>query len=103
MSINEITFEVKPVDVNAIEGTYLFEYKFNNVPDYETITFYIDELANCDGLDMLLEDLSKISKSHFRNMSGVYYTPLGRLMINGDHNLGSYEALLEVVEVYYES
>jgi len=98
MNINEITFEVK-----SVEGTELFEYKFNNVPDYETITFYLDELVNCDGLDMLLEDLSKISKSHFRSMSGVYNTPYGRLMINGDHNLGSYEALLEVVEVYYES
>lgn len=102
MNINEIKFEINAVDVNAVEGTELFEYKFNNVPDYENITFYIDELANCDGLDVLLEDLSKISKSHFRNMSGVYYTPLGRLMINGDHNLGNYEALLEVVEMYSE-
>lgn len=97
MNINEITFEVK-----AVEGTELFEYKFNNVPDYEIITFYLDELVNCDGLDMLLEDLSKISKPYFRSMSGVYNTPYGTLMINGDHNLGNYEALLEVVEMYSE-
>lgn len=97
MKINEITFEVK-----AVEGTELFEYKFNNVPDYETITFYIDEEFDAVNLDTLLEGLSVIQKEHFRKMSGVYYTPLGRLMINGDHNLGSYEALLEVVEMYSE-
>lgn len=94
MNVNEITFEVK-----AVEGTELFEYKFNNVPDYETITFYIDELVNCNDLDMLLEGLSAIHTSHFRNMSGVYNTPYGTLMINGDHNLGNYEALLEVMEM----
>ena len=97
MNINEITFEVK-----AVEGTELFEYKFNNVPDYETVTFYMDELVNCEGLDMLLEGLSIIHPHHYRNMSGVYNTPYGILMINGDHNLGSYEALLEVVEMYNE-
>lgn len=97
MNINEITFEVK-----AVEGVELFEYKFNNVPDYETVTFYIDELVNCDGLDTLLEGLSVIHNTHFRSMSGVYNTPYGRLMINGDHNLGNYEALLEVVEMYSE-
>lgn len=97
MNINEITFEVK-----AVEGTELFEYKFNNVPDYETISFYMDEDVEAKTLDGLLESLSVIHKSHFRNMSGVYYTPLGRLMINGDHNLGNYEALLEVVEMYSE-
>lgn len=93
MNLNEITFEVK-----AVEGTELFEYKFNNVPDYENITFYIDEDVNATTLDELIEGLSVIHKSHFRSMSGVYYTPLGLLMINGDHNLGNYEALLEVVE-----
>lgn len=97
MNINEITFEVK-----AVEGTELFEYKFSNVPDYETITFYMDEDVNANTLGEFLEGLSVIHKSHFRNMSGVYYTPLGRLMINGDHNLGNYEALLEVVEMYSE-
>lgn len=97
MNINEITFEVK-----AVEGTGLFEYKFSNVPDYETITFYIDEDVNTYTLDELLEGLSVIHTSHFRNMSGVYNTPLGRLMINGDHNLGNYEALLEVLEMYSE-
>lgn len=97
MNINEITFEVK-----VVEGTELFEYKFNNVPDYETITFYMDEDVKADTLDKLLEGLSVIHKPHFRSMSGVYNTPLGRLMINGDHNLGNYEALLEVVEMYNE-
>lgn len=97
MNINEITFEVK-----AVKGTELFEYKFSNIPDYETVTFYIDEDVDASSLDELLEGLSVIHKSHFRNMSGVYNTPLGRLMINGDHNLGSYEALLEVVEMYSE-
>lgn len=98
MNMNEITFEVK-----AVEGVELFEYKFNNVPDYETITFYIDEDVNDGTLDEVLKGLSIIHKSHFRSMSGVYNTPLGRLMINGDHNLGNYEALLEVVETYNES
>lgn len=97
MNINEITFEVK-----AVEGTELFEYKFSNVQDYETITFYVDEDVEDKTLEDLLEGLSVIHKSHFRNMSGVYNTPLGRLMINGDHNLGNYEALLEVVEMYSE-
>lgn len=97
MNIKDITFEVK-----AVEGTDLFEYKFNNVPDYETITFYIDEGVDADNLEDLLDGLSVIHNSHFRKMSGTYYTPLGRLMINGDHNLGSYEALLEVVEMYSE-
>lgn len=97
MNINEITFEVK-----AVEGTELFEYSFNNVPDYETVNFYMNEDVNTTTLAELLEGLSVIHKSHFRGMSGVYYTPLGRLMINGDHNLGSYEALLEVVERYSE-
>lgn len=97
MNINEITFEVK-----AVEGTELFEYKFNNVPDYETVTFYIDEEIYATKLDSILGGLSFIKKEHFRKMSGVYYTPLGRLMINGDHNLGNYEALLEVVEMYSE-
>lgn len=97
MNINEIAFEVK-----AVEGTELFEYTFNNVPDYKTVNFYIDEDVKATNLDDLLEGLSVIHKSHFRNMSGVYYTPLGRLMINGDHNLGSYEALLEVVGMYSE-
>lgn len=97
MNINEITFEVK-----AVEGTELFEHKFNNVPDYETITFYVDEDVEATTLEEVIEGLSVIHKSHFRKMSGVYYTPLGRLMINGDHNLGSYEALLEVVEMYSE-
>lgn len=97
MNVNEIKFEVK-----AVEGTELFEYKFNNVPDYETVTFYIDEDVNANTLEEVLKGLSVIHKSHFRNMSGVYYTPLGRLMINGDYNLGSYEALLEVVEMYSE-
>ena len=97
MNLNEITFEVK-----AVEGAELFEYKFNNVPDYETITFYVDEDVEATTLDDLLKGLSVIHKPQFRNMSGVYYTPLGRLMINGDHNLGSYEALLEVVEMYSE-
>lgn len=103
MNLNEITFEVKAVDVNAVGGTELFEYKFNNVPDYETITFYIDEHVEATTLEELLEGLSVTHKSYFRNMSGVYYTPLGLLMINGDHNLGSYEALLEVVEMHNES
>lgn len=97
MNINEITFEVQ-----AVEGTELFEYKFNNVPDYETITFYIDEDVEASSLEELLEGLSVIHKSHFRSMSGVYNTPYGTLMINGDHNLGNYEALLEVVEMYSE-
>lgn len=97
MNVNEITFEVK-----AIEGTELFEYKFSNVPDYETITFHIDEDVNANTLEELLEGLSIIHKSHFRSMSGVYNTPYGILMINGDHNLGNYEALLEVVEMYSE-
>ena len=97
MNINEMTFEIK-----AVEGTELFEYKFNNVPDYETISFYIDEEIDATNLNGLLEGLSVIHKSHFRNMSGVYYTPYGCLMINGDHNLGNYEALLEVVEMYNE-
>lgn len=97
MNINEITFVIK-----AVEGTELFEYKFNNVPDYETVTFYIDEDVEATALEELLEGLSVIHKSHFCSMSGVYYTPLGRLMINGDHNLGNYEALLEVVEMYNE-
>lgn len=97
MNTNEIKFEV-----NLVEGTELFEYKFNNVPDYETITFYIDEHIEATTIEELLEGLSVIHKSHFRNMSGVYYTPLGRLMINGDHNLGNYGALLEVMEVYNE-
>lgn len=94
MNINEITFEVK-----AVEGTELFEYKFNNVPDYETITFYIDEDVEATSLEEMIEKLYVIHPHHYRNMSGVYYTPLGRLMINGDHNLGNYEALLEVVEM----
>lgn len=102
MNINEITFEINVVDVNAVEGVELFEYKFNNVPDYETITFYIDEDVDAGTLNELLEGLSVIHKPYFRNMSGVYYTPLGRLMINGDYNLGSYEALVEVVEMYSE-
>jgi hypothetical protein len=97
MNINEITFEVK-----AVEGTELFEYKFKNVPDYETITFYMDEDVNATTLEELLAGLSIINPHHFRSMSGAYNTPLGRLMINGDHNLGSYEALLEVVEMYSE-
>lgn len=97
MNINEITFEVK-----AVEGTELFEYSFNNVPDYENITFYIDEDVEAGTLDELLEGLSVVHTYHFRNMSGVYNTPLGRLMINGDHNLGNYEALIEVVEMYSE-
>lgn len=98
MNINEITFEI-----NVVDGTELFEYKFSNVPDYETITFYMDEDVDATTLDELLEGLSVIHKSYFRSMSGVYNTPLGRLMINGDHNLGNYEALLEVVEMYDES
>lgn len=98
MNINEITFEVK-----AVEGVELFEYKFSNVPDYETVTFYMDEDVGATTLDELLEDLSVIHKPYFRKMSGGYNTPLGRLMINGDHNLGNYEALLEVVEMYNES
>lgn len=97
MNINEITFDVK-----AVEGTELFEYKFNNVPDYETISFYIDEEVTANTLEEVLKGLSAIHQHHFRSMSGVYNTPLGRLMINGDHNLGSYEALLEVVEMYSE-
>lgn len=97
MNINEITFEVK-----AVEGTELFEYKFNNLPDYETVTFYIDEDVEAGNLNELLEGLGVIQKSYFRSMSGVYNTPYGILMINGDHNLGSYEALLEVVEMYSE-
>ncbi len=92
-----MTFEIK-----VVEGTDLLEYKFKNVPDYETISFYIDEEVDATNLDTLLEGLSVIQKEHFRNMSGVYYTPLGHLMINGDHNLGNYEALLEVVEMYNE-
>lgn len=97
MNINEITFEI-----NVVESTELFEYKFNNVPDYETITFYMDEDVDATTLDELLEGLSVIHKSYFRSMSGVYNTPYGTLMINGDHNLGNYEALLEVVEMYSE-
>lgn len=97
MNVNEITFEVK-----AVDGTELFEYKFNNVPDYETITFYVDEDVEATTIDELLEGLSVIHKPHFRKMSGVYNTPYGVLMINGDHNLGNYEALLEVVEMYSE-
>lgn len=97
MSINEMTFEVK-----AVEGTELFEYKFNNVPDYETITFYMDEAVEAATLEEMIEGLSIIHISYFRSMSGVYNTPYGILMINGDHNLGNYEALLEVVEMYSE-
>ena len=97
MNINEITFEVK-----AVEHTELFEYKFNNVPDYETVTFYIDEDVNANTLEEVIEGLGVIHLHHYRNMSGVYNTPYGILMINGDHNLGSYEALLEVVEMYSE-
>lgn len=97
MNINEIIFEVK-----AVEGTELFEYSFSNVPDYETIAFYMDEDVEATTLEELLEGLSVIHKHHFRSMSGVYNTPLGRLMINGDHNLGNYEALLEVIEMYSE-
>lgn len=97
MNINEVTFEI-----NVVEGTELFEYKFNNVPDYETITFYTDEDVDATTLGELLEGLSVIHKSYFRSMSGVYNTPYGTLMINGDHNLGNYEALLEVVEMYSE-
>lgn len=98
MNINEITFEVK-----AIEGTELFEYSFSNVPDYETVTFYMDEDVEATTLDELLEGLSIIHKTYFRSMSGVYNTPYGILMINGDYNLGNYEALLEFVEMYNES
>lgn len=97
MNINEITFEVTDV-----KGTELFEYKFNNVPDYETITFYIDEDVEATTLEEMVERLYVIHPHHYRNMSGVYNTPLGRLMINGDHNLGNFEALLEVVEMYSE-
>lgn len=97
MNINEIKFEVK-----AVEGTELFEYKFNNVPDYETVTFYIDEDVEAETLEEMIERLYVIHPHHYRNMSGVYNTPYGTMMINGDHNLGNYEALLEVVEMYSE-